>query len=516
MDISSLSKDELKAFISTPEGMRLATKLLAKVEEEKPIEEKSYMRALHRQQRDFVLNKDKRRAALCSRRAGKTEGICAWLLEGTEDSPGEVSVYIALSRNNARMAAWTTFERIEQRHKLGLKFKERDNQLWVYMPNGHRIWLAGCKDSAEIEKFRGQRYRRVVIDEAASYGEFLEPLIEDVIDPALVDLNGDLALIGTPGAIPAGYFYKITTGDGQVKWPTFEWNLLSNPYIQTPPEELRDEFKRSMVEGYVNVRGHEWLEEKKLRNGWKEDHPTYQREYLGKWVRDEGALVYPYDSRKNSFYDLPEGKWYYGLGIDCGYEDSSAFVIGAWRRGHPEIYLLHSEARGHMIPSAMAAYVERLKQDYKFSRTVIDAGGLGKAYQVEMSNRYGIFCEPAKKTNKRAYIEIVRGELLSGTIKVHPRKCGGLLDEWDRLVWNEDRTEPDDRFQDHQSDAALYLIREVISTYRPDIERKPLTYEQALAAECSEAKKKLQKQMEQRFAKKNHTKAILRRIAQGD
>jgi hypothetical protein len=522
LSTSAFSEEQIRAFVQSNPAE--AAELLRRLEATEKPEERPYIKGLHRSQRDFVMSTEKRRAALCSRRAGKTFGLCAWLLQGAEEAPGEVSVYIALSRNNARMAAWKTFEILNQRHKLGLKFSEKDNQLWVKCKNGHAIWLAGCKDAAEVEKFRGNFYKRVVIDEAASYGDYLETLIEDVLDPALVDLDGDLALIGTPGALPRGYFFEVTAGDkyGEIpraQWPTFNWNLLKNPYIprMKTPEAEQDEFEASEEPDYVNLRGKKWLEEKKLRNGWDDDHPTYQREYLGRWVRDEGALVYPFDGMRNAFYDLPEGPgtWRYGLGIDCGYEDSSAFVVVAYRIGFPELYVVHAEKRKKLIPSAMAAHVERLKKTYKFSQMVIDSGGLGKAYQMEMTNRYGMFCEPAKKNNKRAYIEVIRGELLSGMVKVHPQGGACLIEEWSRLIWNEDRDAPSEDYEDHASDGALYILRAIITSYRPDVERTALTKEQRLAVEASNAKLEMIAKMAKLNRKKSRFSEVLKRIAEG-
>lgn len=433
-------------------------------------EEPAYLLDLHPKQRAFVDDPAKRKAALCGRRAGKSHGVAAWLLEGGRQAPNEMSLYIALSRNNARGIMEKALRDLERKYNLGLRFFERDNQLMVGLPNGHVIWLAGCKDSFEIEKFRGYKFKRVAIDEAASFGPYLRPLIQDVLTPTLLDLQGDLVLIGSPGIIPAGPFFEITEGDpgnpdGFKKWPTHHWNVLDNPYIPHAADDLQAE--------------------RELRN-WDETHPTYVREWLGKWVRDDGALVYPYDQR-NIFDTLPSGrKWRYSIGLDVGFKDSSAFVVAAWASGFPDVYIVEAFKEEGLIPSKFIGYVERLMKKYDTRDAVIDSGGIGKGYQEEMLQRFGIYVEPAKKNQKRAFIEVVRGEMLSGNLKAQPRKAGSLFDEWSRLVWDEDREKPDNRFEDHLADACLYVVRHIHAGNRPTIERAPMTREERLARVVSQ------------------------------
>jgi hypothetical protein len=203
-------------------------------------------------QRAFFEDMAKRKAALCSRRAGKTFGVACWLYEGGRDCPKGLSVYICLSRNNARLILWATLIAINDKYNLNLWFRTMDNQLIVQLPNGHKIWLAGCKDSAEVEKFRGTKIRRAAIDEAASFGEYLRGLVFDVLDPALLDYDGEICLIGTPGVIPAGLFYEITTGrgygqDAASKWATHSWTELDNPH-PTRGKVARAQAKRKRLD----------------------------------------------------------------------------------------------------------------------------------------------------------------------------------------------------------------------------------------------------------------------------
>jgi hypothetical protein len=193
--------------------------------------EPAWLAALFPQQRAFVEDPSEKKAAVCSRRTGKTEGVAAWFLQAAYASPGSLSVYIALTRNNARLILWNTLKGIDGRYRLGLWFREIDGQLMVQLPNKHRIWLAGCDNASEVDKFRGVRgesvggIRRAAIDKAQAFGPYLRTLVDDVLEPALLDQRGELALCGTPGPIPAGLFYAATTGDGRRR-PTLEHSQL--------------------------------------------------------------------------------------------------------------------------------------------------------------------------------------------------------------------------------------------------------------------------------------------------
>lgn len=505
------SPEELRDLMR--ENPELAGRLLRQIGKEADKVERSYIRALFPKQKAFFLDRSKKKAAVCSRRAGKTEGVAAWLLEGGEEDPGGLSVYIALSRNNCRMILWRTMIDLNRRHRIGLQFREIDNQLNVIMPNGHRIWLAGCKDSAEIEKFRGLKLKRAAIDEGASYGPYLKALVEDVLEPALFDLDGELAIIGTPGAVPAGYFFEIATGEGRgpsaaAAWSCHHWTILDNPHVQLNklPEEFRaGELQASELDGYVNARSVAYLQAKLEANNWTEDNPTFRREWKGEWVKDMGALVYPFDPIKNVYYhsqtEQEEPGWVYHMGIDVGFVDSSAFVVGGYRKGNPNMVIVYAEKIEGLIPSQMAVHIERLKQRYNVRRIVIDTGGLGKGYAEEANQRYGLAMEVAEKTKKRGFIEVVQGELLAGNIKIDPRNAACLIQEMVNLTWNEDKSEPDSRFEQHASDGFIYLVRSMLPYYRPELATEQLTPAEVTNRKMAEYRSKLSKQIKKRNEK---------------
>lgn len=421
------------------------------------------LEALHPEQRAVIADRSSRKALICGRRAGKSYVGGVWLLEGAWSDPGGMSLYVARSKGDARRIMQPVFDDIERRFKLGLKWFEQDGQLFMRCPNGHVIWFAGCKDRSEVGKFRGPKYRRALIDEAQEY-VFLTELLADAVEPALLDKQGELMLSGTPGPVPAGLFYVATTGDGGERWPTWHWTIWQNPFIKNADA---------------------WVAAYCKQYNLTPEHPTYKREWLGLWVRDEGVLVAPYDAARNGFrvIDMPDGEYRWEVVVDLGAGElpTTAFVVMAQRVRFPETFIVFAEKKADMIPSSVAARAELLSR--QFPRVLpdaervwghmragitVDEGGLGKGYADEMRKTYGLGVKAAEKQKKRAFLELFAGDLKSGAMKVDPYNCRDLVDEMNVVQWLPDRSDIDPRFEDHAIMGACYGARVLRPLYKPE------------------------------------------------
>lgn len=378
-----------------------------------------------------------------------------WFIVGALTDPGGLSVFIARTKGDARRILEPAVMELRSRTGMALRFFERDGQLMLGLPGRHSLWLAGCKDQSEVGKFRGagKGFRRAAVDEAQEFADdVLRRLILGALEPALLDKHGDLCVTGTPGPIPAGLFYELTTGEGGTQWPTHHWTIHDNPHISDARAEL---------EAYLK------------QYGLTAEAPVYQREWMGKWVHDPSALVYPYVGALNACgpEDIPSEHTNWVLGVDLGSSSATAFVLGCIVPGGAHVWIKSAEKYEDLIPSTIAAYIERYRRDVPGLRVVVDEGGLGRGYAQEMRERYGIPCEAAEKSKKRGFQEIVAGELRSATIKIDPWGCRVLLDELSILQWLPDRSEEDSvRFANHAADAFLYCVRALRGNYRPEVE----------------------------------------------
>lgn len=402
----------------------------------------------------FLADPSKRKAAICTRRAGKTFVYKQMLAEQVLNNPWSdrnrsqpIVQYIAPTRQKAVDLAWNPFKAFCE--QLGLEAHWNDHELRANFVNGCLVRMGGADDRAELEKYRGDAYRFVGIDEPAAMGAKVEGFVVEIIMPALMDYDAPLVFTGTPGEAQAGYFWKIYSGQ-LTEYTVHKWSFMTN--VHMPAEKRTIEFI-----------------EKDTGLPWTD--PKIQREYAGNWVADTNTLVYRFDSAKNKYSGpLPEGHdWKYLLGMDLGFHDPTAFVVGAYAKTHPDLFIVRAEAFPHLLPYQIAEHIQQLLGQFgRFTRIVCDSGGsMARSNIEEWNRRWGFGILGAEKTRKFDFIEHMNSELALGRVKI-PEGCP-LEDEWSQLVW--EAADPDsvrtDRkrqehsgFQNHMSDACLYMFRE--------------------------------------------------------
>src|SRR6185312_4303452 len=263
----------------------------------------------------FVKDPNPFRVAVCSRRSGKTVACAAHLIDTALANPGTLGLYITLTMGTAKRIIQPVIEDIIREYKLKAEYNMSDNS--YEFPNKSKIYLAGAANRGEIEKFRGiSKLKICYIDECQSFPTFFGDLIDDVIAPALIDLGGELNLIGTPGPVPSGYFYDCAHSG---TWSHHGWTFWDNPHIDKKEQKFERELKR---------------------RGVAPDSPSIQREWFGKWMLDPDSLLLHYDSNKNNYESLLPESYTYLLGVDVGFNDADALAVLAWSDRSPNIYLV--------------------------------------------------------------------------------------------------------------------------------------------------------------------------------
>lgn len=411
---------------------------------------------LFKQQKEFINDKSKLKAALCSRRAGKTHCGGAYLALTAVKRPGTISVYIALTRKSAKRIMWGTLKEIFIKSGCYTGTKWNNSELVVELPNGSQIYLTGASDEDDKETLRGNKYALVLVDECASFKSHFQEMLDEVIEPALIDLNGTLALLGTPSAACVGHFYDATTSS-DLGYSVHHWTIHDNPFIP-------------------NARG--WLENRMLQKKWTKNHPVYLREWCGRWVKSADSLVYKFDENKNTYKrsERPQ-ELYFVLGVDFGWDDKNAFCVVGFHPKEPHVYVCETYAKGEMLIEQTAQKIKDLQAFYGgFVKMVVDTGGLGKQISQELIARHSLAVEPADKLGKQAFIELVNSDFNEEKVKV-PIDDRSFIDEMHLLQWDESKPGKrceDSRFENHRCDAFLYAYKEAKHyLFRPE-PKKPL------------------------------------------
>lgn len=395
------------------------------------------------EQLKFVCDPSRNKIAVCSRRAGKTTACAADLVYTAITNPDTVGIYITLSRNNAKKIIWREIKQLNRNYKLG--GVENITELSMTFPNGSVIYLSGAKDPSEIDNFRGMALKLVYIDEAQAFRSYIREMIDDAIAPALMDYSGSLNLIGTPGAIPAGFFHDSYT---QVNgWSKHHWTFWNNPFIDK-----------------TNKKSHkEMMDEELKRRGVTIDDPSIQREYFGQFVVDSNSLLVRYNESMCDYEELPKKNWEYIMGIDLGYMDADAIAVLAWSQDSAETYLVEEVVERKQDLSDLANKIKVLQEKYKVSKMIIDEGGLGKKIAEELRRRFGIPVEAADKVRKMENITLLNDAMNTGKFKAKPHSKfaqDSKLVEIDRDKSTPDKIRVSDKYHSDIIDAVLYAFKE--------------------------------------------------------
>jgi len=378
--------------------------------------------------------------ACCTRRAGKSNGLGLRFYKQMIKHPGSLSRYIALTRDSAKDIMWPALQELNETHNWQAEFVE--NPLTMTLPNGSRLRLIGADMKNFIPRLRGAKTVANAIDEAQSFGPHIESLVNDVIVPTMADYTDAwLAVTGTPGVIPRGFFYDLSER-GVGGYSMHKWSLFDNPHLPDAKS---------------------FVEKLKIRQKWDDLSPTYRREWLGEWVLDQDAMLIKYSEDVNHYDQLPHLKWVYILGVDIGHKDADALAVLAWSPGTPNVYLVEEQITREQDLTALAAQIEKMIAKYDISKIVMDEGALGKKIAEEFRRRKHIPVQPADKHRKMENVALLNDWLRQGRFKA--KRDSAFAEDSYLVQIDYEHTTPDRLVvkKDYHSDiidAVLYAFRE--------------------------------------------------------
>jgi hypothetical protein len=420
-------------------------------------------------QLEVLRDKNPFKAALCTRRAGKSYLAGAILYQAALKHPGSTALYVGLTRASVQNIMWPVIRKIKE--KLKITCDLLDSSLEVKLPNGSRIWCVGADMKNFIPRLLGGAYPVGIIDEAQDFRSHIESLVDDVLTPAIGDYRGSIYLFGTPGPIPNGYFYD-TTEHGKNGFTVFKWSIFDNPHFPDPKGFVNDVMKRK---------------------GWTWENPTVKRQYLGLWDYDEDSLFYKFKDERNTYSGALPGEvdWDRILGVDYGFNDRTSFSVVSYNNRMPNTWVEYNEAESGLIPTEIAGRLTQLIEKFQPSRIVADTGGLGKSITEEMKRRYGIPIVPASKTDKKTWVHLMNGDMIDGNFKVH-ESLKDLRDQYMTLT-KTDNGDEEPSLPNDRCDSTLYAWREARAYAFEKLEEPPTTLKQKWEREERELLEKEEK-----------------------
>lgn len=468
---------------------------------------------------------------------------------------GQYIGYAATSKDHARELNWDPIKNLCEAYGIrssgedpDVSFSESKMTITCHR-TGSIYRLRGVEDKKDAERFRGFPQAEFQVDECGSFPpELLAYLLDQCVAPrlgqaltlppgllewlleleeALEELaipeeflaehrGGCIVLGSTPPAMLRGEFYEVTR----------EGSDRHRPYALRDKPEFKDWkgysshfWQAQQVVNLPNAREKypaivaNWEEalREKAEKRWGDDHPIWQREYMGIWSRDNTDHVFKYrphaDGKPWNQWDplgyrsesdwvdgvpqlrrtlaaLPKdlGEWHHVLTMDQGTRDPFACNVLSFAPRDPERRRIHTFGfeRTGMHARTIAELVlgpEAVKRILAGDRgepydgllgvlgwpdvTVIDAD---QTTIDEIANVYGLRCKKAdrKADSKFGAIELVNGELVEGRMWI--MKGSPLERQVSQLQWKpDDNGNPrEDKAQaNHSTDTLLYGNKEI-------------------------------------------------------
>lgn len=184
--------------------------------------------------------------------------------------------YVAPTFDQAKRIMWPKFHTmLGFEAQGGFIRNENVNEGWIELVNGRRMYIRGADNP---DSLRGTGYQFVVLDE---YADMKANVWDEIIDPALMDVEGAAMFIGTPKG--KNHFYKLFMGgllkpatdeQGQpadwLEWESFHFTSGDNPFIRKREidrlmrnrtrDTVRQEIEASFLSGGGKVLKPDWFQ----------------------------------------------------------------------------------------------------------------------------------------------------------------------------------------------------------------------------------------------------------------
>lgn len=452
----------------------------------------------YRGQRSFAACRRQGSVARAGRGGGKSFGMLGRFHSVSAAHPRQRSVFVTISAERSRDILAPAVWKFNELHGTGITWRAGDGAFeW---PNEYKLMCRGCKDVNEVNKRRGTPWVAAGWDETASINQkLLEEDIHDAVVPRLMDFNGKWFCGGTPGPVPKGYWYDLSSGDDPTI-PLFCWDARHNPHLSNVMRYFSETLQR--MQGIPDRRL--WPPHCKsildLINDpecWKLLPVTFVREYLGQWVLDLKALIYKL-TPKNSFTEFPLAPDFWTIGLDLGshseedpHLDHAAIAACASHKTLPYIWCRRVQKLSDCTVESLAEVCAQWCREYPQASVHIDGVSAGKLIERTLQ-RLGLPVQCAEKAHKLRRIQLVQSKIRGGAFQLHMTDCMDARQEAVSLVWNDKRNDHSERCDDDAWDAILYAASPHFGVpeekeEEPKVDADMAEYEQALQEAIEEA-----------------------------
>ncbi len=326
---------------------------------------------------------------------------------------------------------------------VGLRPKWSTLEQEYRFPNGSTLAIAGC-DAQRYEDLRGTESDEIYMDEVGFIDD-LDYILNDVLMPQVQQTGGKVILVSTPARSPSHPSVKLALRHMQAG-RYFTCTVWDNPRFS---KEQHEAFFRTLASG------------EPLESFYQTS--MFRREYMAEFVVDEERAVIPEWTKRKQLELVQEvplaDRFDAYVGIDLGWRDGSAFVLGYWDFKNARL-VITDEYITFRTPidkfQEACLKIEQNRLGLKKPLRVID----NESLVIAELNRRGYYVRAAVKHDKELAINMLRELVRDNKFILHPR-CKNLNAQLTGTVWNQNRTsfERDANGHGDLLDALIYLNR---------------------------------------------------------
>lgn len=307
------------------------------------------------------------------------------------------------------------------------------------------------KRNALSIKGAGKGVGLFIVEEAGLYPDkLLLDIRDDAINPIKSENENLITIyLGTPPHNAKGAFIDMFMAEHH---RSFRWDIFDNPFIKDP---------QKTIDGAVRD-----------GNYPNQEHPTIQREYFAKVVKDTSIMVYKFNESINisdKEVNLKEDGWRLTAGFDIGYNDASVIVALAYNIYSNELRTVYEDYKEQATIPELEDMVDNLYAEYPEIPVYCDTGSGGAKNIIETFIRHGgdnRYLKPADKTKKMEDLKFLNSLFITGKFKIHPKHTG-IISEVQTIRYLHDTPKTkwanvDRRAENDRTDAMLYGMRGIM------------------------------------------------------
>jgi hypothetical protein len=387
-----------------------------------------------------------------TRRLGKSSWLLILMIEECMKKPGVKCAFFAPVKDGLLDYIEPIINKTSSLAPEGYPLDFDRSRFMVNFENKSSIIFRGSNNQQHRIR-RGQEFHLAAIDEARDVSD-LDSLIDSVVFPALFDSDGYLIISSTPADTRSHPLYAIRQRAEFEGW------------LSRIPMSLANKIEPEI---YSTERIAEWKSET-LRGVDGED--VWKREYECEWVINKSRAAVAEWKPEYIRYDTPDPcKQFYRhyVGLDWGYKDYTALVLGTWNYRHAllevqsELTFLGQDVRCDKIADALRSQARKTwGLDVDFREMTMASDSADPILINELNRQPDMNFSPVHKLNSlEAMLAEFRLLVSQGKILINPN-CALTIHCVANGIWDEKRQKLDQDVLAHHFDhlmALVYLTR---------------------------------------------------------